>query len=129
MYQSITVIGNLGRDPEMKFSPSGKAVTSFSIADTRQYKNGSGELVKETTWFRVEVWGNQAEACNTYLKKGSLVLVEGRMKADINTGNPRIYQKKDQSWASSFEIQANNVKFLSKVEAKQATPEEDDIPF
>lgn len=128
MYQSITVIGNLGRDPEMKFSPSGKAVTSFSIADTRQYKNGSGELVKETTWFRVEVWGNQAEACNTYLKKGSLVLVEGRMKADINTGNPRIYQKKDQSWASSFEIQANNVKFLSKVEAKQAAPEEED-PF
>ena len=128
MYQSITVIGNLGRDPEMKFSPSGKAVTSFSIADTRQYKNGSGELVKETTWFRVEVWGNQAEACNTYLKKGSLVLVEGRMKADINTGNPRIYQKKDQSWASSFEIQASNVKFLSKVEAKQAAREEED-PF
>jgi len=128
MYQSITVIGNLGRDPEMKFSPSGKAVTSFSIADTRQYKNGSGELVKETTWFRVEVWGNQAEACNTYLKKGSLVLVEGRMKPDINTGNPRIYQKKDQSWASSFEIQANNVKFLSKTETKQAAPEEED-PF
>ena len=128
MYQSITVIGNLGRDPEMKFSPSGKAVTSFSIADTRQYKNGSGELVKETTWFRVEVWGNQAEACNTYLKKGSLVLVEGRMKADINTGNPRIYQKKDQNWASSFEIQANNVKFLSKTETKQAAPEEED-PF
>ena len=128
MYQSITVIGNLGRDPEMKFSLSGKAVTSFSIADTRQYKNGSGELVKETTWFRVEVWGNQAEACNTYLKKGSLVLVEGRMKPDINTGNPRIYQKKDQSWASSFEIQANNVKFLSKTETKQAAPEEED-PF
>ena len=128
MYQSITVIGNLGRDPEMKFSPSGKAVTSFSIADTRQYKNGSGELVKETTWFRVEVWGNQAEACNTYLKKGSLVLVEGRMKSDINTGNPRIYQKKDQSWAASFEIQANNVKFLSKTETKQATSEEED-PF
>lgn len=128
MYQSITVVGNLGRDPEMKFSPSGKAVTSFSIADTRQYKNGSGELVKETTWFRVEVWGNQAEACNTYLKKGSLVLVEGRMKSDINTGNPRIYQKKDQSWAASFEIQANNVKFLSKTETKQATPEEED-PF
>ena len=128
MYQSITVIGNLGRDPEMKFSPSGKAVTSFSIADTRQYKNGSGELVKETTWFRVEVWGNQAEACNTYLKKGSLVLVEGRMKPDINTGNPRIYQKKDQSWASSFEIEANNVKFLSKTETKQAAPEEED-PF
>ena len=112
----------------MKFSPSGKAVTSFSIADTRQYKNGSGELVKETTWFRVEVWGNQAEACNTYLKKGSLVLVEGRMKPDINTGNPRIYQKKDQNWASSFEIQANNVKFLSKTETKQAAPEEED-PF
>lgn len=128
MYQSITVIGNLGRDPEMKFSPSGKAVTSFSIADTRQYKNGSGELVKETTWFRVEVWGNQAEACNTYLKKGSLVLVEGRMKSDINTGNPRVYQKKDQSWAASFEIQANNVKFLSKTETKQAAQEEED-PF
>ena len=77
MYQKIEVIGRLGRKPEMKFTPTGQAVTSFSVATDNKYTNAAGEAVKETSWFRVQVWGKMAEACNTYLDKGSLVFVSG----------------------------------------------------
>ena len=79
MYSKIIIIGNLGRDPEMRFSPSGDPVTTFSVATSRRYGDKD-----ETTWFRVSVWGKQAESCNTYLSKGSKVLVEGRLKAEPN---------------------------------------------
>lgn len=113
MHQKIEVIGRLGRDPESRFTPSGQQVTSFSVATDNQYVNAAGEKVKETTWFRVTVWGNQAEACNKFLKKGSLVFVEGRLTSDKSTGGPKLFQKKDESWSASFEINAPNVKFLS----------------
>lgn len=76
MYQSITVIGRLGRDPEMRYLPNGDPVTSFSIATDRAYKGKDGQLVKETTWFRVSVFGKSAESTNQFLSKGKLVLVE-----------------------------------------------------
>lgn len=107
MYQQITIIGHLGADPAMKFTPDGKAVANFSVATSRKY----GEK-DETTWFRVSVWGKQAESCNTYLSKGSKVLVEGRLKSNSD-GNPNVYQRKDGTWASSYEVVAESVKFLS----------------
>ena len=107
MYQNITIIGNLGRDPELKFTADGKAVANFSVATSRKYKD-----TDETTWFRVSVWGKQAESCNTYLSKGSKVLVEGRLKSNSD-GNPNVYQRKDGTWASSYEVVAESVKFLS----------------
>ena len=107
MYQNITIIVNLGRDPELKFTADGKAVANFSVATSRKY----GEK-DETTWFRVSVWGKQAESCNTYLSKGSKVLVEGRLKSNSD-GNPNVYQRKDGTWASSYEVVAESVKFLS----------------
>jgi len=82
MFHTIIIIGNLGKDPEMRYSPNGSAVTSFSLASNRTYKGNDGQQVKETTWFRITVWGNQAESCNQYLKKGSKVLVEGRLTSD-----------------------------------------------
>ncbi len=91
MYQTIIIAGNVGRDPEMRYTPSGQAVTSFSVATNRQYTNNNAETVKETIWFRVSAWGKQAETCNQYLKKGSKVLVEGRLTADPATGGPRIW--------------------------------------
>ncbi len=108
MYQKIIIIGNLGRDPEMRFSPDGNPVTSFSVATSRKYKD-----VDETTWFRVSVWGKQAESCNQYLRKGSKVLVEGRLYPDSQTGGPRVYQRNDGSWGSSYEITAESVRFMS----------------
>ena len=108
MYQKVIIIGNLGRDPEMRFSPSGDPVTSFSVATSRKYKGND-----ETTWFRVSAWGKLAETCNQYLQKGSKVLVEGRLTPDGQSGSPRVYQRNDGTWASSFEMYAENVRFMS----------------
>jgi hypothetical protein len=69
MYQKLIIVGNLGKDPEMRYAPNGDAVTNLNVATNRKYTDKGGQVVKETTWFRVSVWGKQAEACNTYLKK------------------------------------------------------------
>jgi single-strand DNA-binding protein len=74
------IIGNLGRDPEMRYTPSGQAVTQFTVAVNRNYKDQAGEWQEETEWFRVVVWGQQAERTAEYLRKGSKVFVEGRMQ-------------------------------------------------
>ena len=116
MYQKLLIIGNLGRDPEMRYTPDGKPNTTFSMATSR--KAGDKD---ETTWFRVSVWGNQAEPCNQYLRKGSKVLVEGRLKPEIN-----VYQRKDGSYAASYDVTAENVRFLS---GKDEQPANDEVPF
>ena len=120
MYQRVEILGNLGSDPTMKFTPSGQPVTSFSVATSNQYKDKSGQTVKETTWFRVVVWGAQAENCNKYLAKGSKVFVSGRLVADKETGGPKVWTKKDGASGASFEINAQEVKFLSSVEKSEA---------
>ena len=112
-FQTIILAGNLGRDPEMRYTPSGQPVTNLNIATNRQYTTNSGERVKETTWFRVSVWGKQAEACNQYLRKGSMVLVEGRLTQDPATGGPRVWTGQDGSPRASFEVNAQTVRFLS----------------
>jgi single-strand DNA-binding protein len=98
------------------------------VAASRRY----GEK-EETAWFRVSVWGKQAESCNQYLTKGSKVLVEGRLRPDANTGGPQVFQKKDGTWGSSYEVFADTVRFLSsRGEAGQDssdTVDDDDIPF
>jgi len=113
MYHKLTIVGNLGKDPEMKYTTDGKAVTTFSVAASNRKD--------ETTWFRVSVWDKQAETCNQYLHKGSKVLVEGRLKAE-----PPVFQKKDGTWASSYEVTAENVRFLSGKDEPVVT---DDVPF
>jgi len=113
MYQTMIIVGNVGRDPEMRYTPSGQAVTSFSVATNRQYTNNNGETVKETIWFRISAWGKQAETCNQYVKKGSKVLVEGRLTADPATGGPRIWTGQDGAPRASFEVSAGTVRFLS----------------
>jgi single-strand DNA-binding protein len=113
MYQTIIIVGNVGRDPEMRYTPSGQAVTSFSVATNRQYTNNNGETIKETIWFRVSAWGKTGEVCNQYLKKGSKVLVEGRLTADPKTGGPRVWTGQDNSPRASFEVSAQTVRFLS----------------
>ena len=81
MYQKIIVAGNLGGDPEMRYMADGTAVTNFSLATNRTWTDrNTGQPVKETTWFRVSVWGRQAESANQYLSKGRQVIVEGRLQ-------------------------------------------------
>lgn len=112
MFHTIIIVGNLGRDPEMRYTPSGQAVTNFSVATSRKYTGSDGNLIDETIWFRVSVWGKQAEACNQFLKKGRKVLVEGRLVPDPKTGSPRIWQGQNGPGAS-FEVSASTVRFLS----------------
>jgi single-strand DNA-binding protein len=115
MYQLIVLVGYLGRDPEMRYTPAGQPVTSFSLATSRKYTGSDGAQVEETTWFRISVWGRQAETCNQYLKKGSKALVEGRLIPDPKTGSPRIWQGQNGPGAS-FEVNASSVQFLSSKE-------------
>lgn len=126
MFETLIFAGNLGKDPEQRFTPSGQAVTSFSVATNRSYTDNNGQQVKDTTWFRVSVWGKQAEACHNYLKAGSKVLVEGRLISDPATGGPRIYKKQDGSSGASFEVTASTVRFLS---AKEQTDDDGDLPL
>ena len=113
MYHTLILVGNVGRDPEMRYTHSGQPVTSFSVATNRQYTANSGETVKETIWFRVTTWGKTAEVCNQYVKKGSKVLVEGRLTPDANTGGPRVWTAQDGTPRASFEVTASTVRFLS----------------
>ncbi|HLF25244.1 MAG TPA: single-stranded DNA-binding protein [Anaerolineae bacterium] len=142
MYHQIIIVGNLGRDPEMRYTPSGTPVTSFNVATNRKYTGSDGQAVKETTWFRVSVFGKQAEACAQYLKKGSPCLVEGRLTPDLQSGGPRIFQRQDGTSGANFEVFANTVRFLSsRAEGGAPAPEhagseeapaytsEEDIPF
>lgn len=107
MYVHIVLVGNLGRDPEMRYTPSGQPVTSFSLATNRRWSDReTGEQKEETTWFRVTVWGKQAEICNEYLRKGRTVLVEAdRIQASA-------YKNRNDELAASLEVTARTVRFL-----------------
>jgi single-strand DNA-binding protein len=141
MYHTLILVGNVGRDPEMRYTPSGQPVTSFSVATNRQYTSNNGEQVKETVWFRITAWGKQAETCNQYVKKGMKVLVEGRLTPDASTGGPRVWTDQSGNPRASFEVNANTVRFLSSkgegdggsAASSEAgfvgAPSEDDIPF
>lgn len=139
MYQQIVVIGRLGRDAEMKFMPSGEATLQFSIASDRVYSDKSGARVKETTWFRCQLFGKGAQALNDYLTKGTMVLVEGRLRIDTKTGGPNVWKRQDGAYAAAFEIVVGTVRLLGggsrdvHNEAGNTSPQagasNDDMPF
>ncbi|HEY61815.1 MAG TPA: single-stranded DNA-binding protein [Anaerolineae bacterium] len=89
----VMIIGRLGRDPEMRYTPSGKPVTTFSVATSRSWNTSDGERRRETEWFNVVAWSNLAEICKQYLSKGQQVYIEGRLqtrKWEDNDKNPRL---------------------------------------
>lgn len=138
MYQKIIIVGNLGRDPEMRYTPQGTPVTNLSVATSRKWTNADGTPGEETIWFRVSAWGKQAETCNQYLVKGQQVLVEGRLRPDPATGEPRIWTGNDGVARASYELSASTVRFLGKPmgraevgpeEAIEEAIEEGEIPF
>ena len=137
MYHKVVLVGNLGRDPVMRYTPSGQAVTNMSVATNRRFTDSSGEQRDETVWFRISVWGRQAETVSQYLRKGRQVLVEGNLVPDDN-GNPRIWNRQDGSPAASFEVRAQTVRFLGGRDdaadfggapAGTGPESEDEIPF
>ena len=105
MYQQITLIGNLGNDPEMRYTPSGVPVTSFSIAVNRRWTNANGEQQEKTTWFRVTCWRKLAETAAQWVKKGKLLLVEGEVEAQA-------YIDREGAARGTLELTATNFKFL-----------------
>jgi len=123
----IIVIGNLGRDPEMKYTPTGQPVTTFSVASSRKYKTAAGEQREETEWFNVSAWGKLAETCNQYLIKGKQVYLEGRLKS-------RTYQAQNGETRFSLDISCNEIQFLGGGQGQgqgQESEQEnaDDLPF
>ncbi len=142
-YQKLIIVGNLGRDPEMRYTPDGTPVTSFSMATNRRWTNSDGSQNEETIWFRVSAWRRQAEIAAQYLSKGRQVMVEGRLQADKATGGPRIWTRQDGTAGASFEVTCDRLILLSNRGDAGSGPgpgeddggggadyiPEDDIPF
>ena len=129
----ITIIGNVGNEPEMRFTPNGKPVTSFSVATNWVYTSPEGERRQETEWFNVVAWNRLAEQCNQFLAKGKLVYAEGR----VHTRN---WESQDGQTHTRIEVIANRVIFLDrrgtgaaadeKIEEGSASEmEPEDLPF
>jgi len=138
MYSKTIIVGHIGRDPEQRFTPSGKSVVNFSVATNRSWTDQDGQRQEKTTWFKATAWGKLGELCAQYLTKGRLVLVEGEIDASAWTAQ-------DGTARATLELNANNVRFLGSngeshaldekpvTKAKpQALPdsfEDEDIPF
>jgi single-strand DNA-binding protein len=129
----MTIIGNLGSEPEMRFTPNGNPVTSFSVATNWRYTTSQGERKEETQWFTVVTWNRLAEQCNQFLTKGRLVYAEGRLRT-------RTWDGQDGQKRFRNEIIANKVTFLDKQaaaplpeekagEAEASELEPEDVPF
>jgi single-strand DNA-binding protein len=102
----VILVGRLGRDPETRYTGSGQAVANFSVATDESYKDRNGERQKRTEWHRITAWGKLAEICQQYLKKGTMVYIEGRIQS-------REWQDKEGQKRTSFDIVANTMKMLS----------------
>ena len=132
MFEQTIIIGNLGGDPELRFTASGTPVATFSVAVNRKWTNADGTPGEETKWFRVTVWRKLAETCNQYLAKGRQVMVIGRVAASAYIGQ-------DGKPHASLEVTAESVRFLGGKNgngvpgAAQGEPEmdidEEEIPF
>jgi single-strand DNA-binding protein len=130
MYQKVVLVGNLGQDPEMRYTPNGTPVTNFSLATNERWTGQDGQQHDRTIWWRVAVWGRQAETTNQYLAKGRQVLVEGRMNPDPETGGPRVFTRSDGTPGASYEVTALTVRFLGGREAAAGfeAPGDEDVP-
>jgi len=132
MFEKHIIIGNLGRDPEMRYTPSGVPVTNFSVAVNKRYTK-DGERFEKTTWYKVVAWRKLAETCGQYLAKGRSVLVEGDLSAEA-------YLDREGKPAAKLVLTATNIQFLGsagrdagdgddEIPAGAAAEEEDDLPF
>ena len=117
----VMMIGNLTRDPEMRYLPSGQAVSSFSIALNRTYQSPQGEKKEDVSFIRVVAWAKLAEICTQYLKKGNPVFIEGRLQS-------RSWEAQDGTKKSAVEVIASNIQFLNKGTGRQGEAESSSTP-
>jgi len=129
----VMIIGHLGRDPEMRYTPSGRPVTTFSVAVSRSWNSSDGERRSETEWFKIVAWGNLAEICKKYLTKGQQVYIEGRLQT-------RRWEDKENQQRTSVEVVANEMTMLGErrdkglnndiaLENMPPDMDEDEFPF
>jgi len=104
-FNKIIVIGNLGRDPELRYTPQGNAVCNFSMATNEKRRDKSGEFQDVTTWFRITLWGKQAENASKYLNKGSSVYIEGRLRVEE-------WSDRDGKSRYTLDVQATDMQFI-----------------
>jgi len=121
-FQRVTIVGNLGASPEMRYLADGTAVTSFSVATNRRWNNKDGSKGEETVWFRVSAWRRQAEVAAEYLKKGRQVMIEGRLIPDKATGGPKVWTGNDGVAKASFELNADRIIFLGGRDSAATAP-------
>lgn len=148
-FNRITIVGNLGRDPELRYTPQGNAVCNFSVATNEKRRDKSGEMVDTTTWFRITLWGKQAENASKYLTKGSSIYIEGRLRVEE-------WSDRDGKGRYTLDVHATDMQFIgSRTDehstgnidrssfqdddfldnthtggnSSSSTPNDDDIPF
>lgn len=135
-FNRIILVGNLGRDPELRYTPQGTPVCDFSLATNEKRKDKSGEVQDQTTWFKVTLWGRQAETASQYLSKGRPIYIEGRLRQEEWTD-------RDGKTRTTLEVHATDMQFIGggksedKEQARAAAagagphpiPDDDDIPF
>lgn len=123
MYQDLTLVGNLGSEVEMRYTPGGVPVASFSLAVNRKWTDNDGQAKEKVTWFRVTCWKKQAEIVSEHLHKGSKVMVKGEIE------EARPYTDRDGNARASLEVTAQRVIFLDSRAGNGTGPKDDDIPF
>ncbi|HEY0544506.1 MAG TPA: single-stranded DNA-binding protein [Pyrinomonadaceae bacterium] len=139
-FNKIILVGNLGRDPELRYTPQGTPVCSFTLATNEKRKDKTGEIQDATTWFRVTLWGRQAETASQYLTKGRPVYIEGRLRVEEWTD-------RDNKQRYTLEVHATDMQFIGGGRGEEAAPQsatrssppetaqtdndlaDDDIPF
>jgi single-strand DNA-binding protein len=112
-FNKITIVGNLGRDPELRYTPQGTPVCSFTVATNERRKDRAGEMQDSTTWFRVTLWGRQAETASQYLTKGRPIYVEGRLRVEEWTD-------RDGKQRYTLEVHATDMQFIGGGRADEA---------
>lgn len=117
-FNKIIIIGYLGRDPELRYTPDGTPVCNFTIATTERKKDKSGEFQDVTTWFRVNLWRRQAEVASQYLSKGKQVYIEGRLSQSE-------YQDRDGNTRTSLEVNGTDIQFISPRGEEMTGPREE----
>lgn len=134
MVNKAIIVGNLGKDPELRFTPNGQAVCKFSVATSEKWSDGDGNKQERTEWHNIVVWGKQGETCGTYLTKGRTVFVEGSIRS-------RSYDDKDGNKRYITEIVARDVRFIGgagqskgernadEIAAKSDSSDQEPIPF
>jgi single-strand DNA-binding protein len=123
----LTIIGDLGQDPEMRYTPDGVPVTNFSVASNRTWTGEDGEKHEQTVWYRISAWNRLAEICNQYLQKGRQVYIEGELRPD-ESGGPRVFTRNDGEPGASFEVTARTVQFLGGRNGGGNVPDAPDGP-